>query len=134
MGAETCGAGKRDQRCFRLAQEIECPAPQPRLNDVRPCYARSAPDSSSIWDAKGNVRQPWREARAKQEEMCMQPGSSRRLRVFAATTLILGLPLAGKCQSYDADLVQSVRDAPVRSRPATNSEALFTAAKGTTLV
>ena len=64
----------------------------------------------------------------------MQPGSSRRLRVFAATTLILGLPLAGKCQSYDVDLVQSVRDAPVRSRPAANSEALFTAAKGTTLV
>jgi hypothetical protein len=46
----------------------------------------------------------------------------------------LGLPLAGPCQSYDVDLVQSVRDAPVHTRPAADAETAFTAAKGTTLV
>ena len=64
----------------------------------------------------------------------MQSGSFCRVRVFASATLILGLPLAGVCQSYDVDLVQTVRDAPVRSRPAANAETAFTAAKGTTLV
>src|SRR5678815_1747445 len=90
--------GCRDMRSRQTGPKVfptrsrnRVPRAARRLNDVRPCSARSAPDSSSIWDAKGNVRQPWREARAKQEEMCMQPGSSRRLRVFAATTLILGL-------------------------------------------
>jgi hypothetical protein len=64
----------------------------------------------------------------------MQLGSARRLGVFASAALVLGLPLAGVCQSYDVDLVQSVRDAPVRSHPAANAETTFTAAKGTTLV
>jgi hypothetical protein len=64
----------------------------------------------------------------------MQPRSFRCLGVFASATLALGLPLAASCQSYDVDLVQSVRDAPVRSRPAANAETAFTAAKGTTLV
>jgi len=59
---------------------------------------------------------------------------SRRLAVFASATLFLGLPLAGICQSYNVDLVQSVRDAPVHSRPAANAETTFTVAKGTTLV
>lgn len=64
----------------------------------------------------------------------MQLGSARRLGVFASAALLFGLPLAGVCQSYDVDLVQSVRDAPVRSHPAANAEAetAFTAAKGTT--
>ena len=45
--------------------------------------------------------------------------------------LVLGVPLGGMCQSYDVDLVQSVRDAPVHSHPAANAETAFTAGKGT---
>jgi hypothetical protein len=48
--------------------------------------------------------------------------------------LILALPLAGLCQSYDVDLVQSVRDAPVHLRPSASAETQFTASKGTTMV
>jgi hypothetical protein len=66
--------------------------------------------------------------------MHMQLGSARRLGVLAAATLLLGVPLCGMCQSYDVDIVQSVRDAPVRSHPDANSETAFTAAKGITLV
>jgi hypothetical protein len=54
--------------------------------------------------------------------------------MFASALLVLGLPLVGLGQSYDVDLVQSVRDAPVRSRPSANAETAFTAAKGTKLV
>ena len=64
----------------------------------------------------------------------MPLGLTRRLGVFAAATLVLGMPLGGMCQSYDVDLVQSVRDAPVRSHPAANAQTAFTATKGTTLV
>jgi hypothetical protein len=64
----------------------------------------------------------------------MPSGSFRRVTVFVSATLILALPLAGVCQSYDVDLVQSVRDAPVRSRPTANAETAFTATKGTVLV
>jgi hypothetical protein len=64
----------------------------------------------------------------------MQHGSARRLGVVASAALVLGLPLAGVCQSYDVDLVQSVRDAPVRTHPVASAETAFTAAKGTTLV
>jgi len=64
----------------------------------------------------------------------MQLGSVHRFGVLAVTALVLGMPLAGMCQSYDVDLVQSVRDAPVRSHPAANAETAFTATKGTTLV
>ena len=64
----------------------------------------------------------------------MQDRSGRRLGMPVAAALVLGLPLAGVCQSYDVDLVQSVRDAPVRSHPSSNAETKFTAAKGTMLV
>ncbi len=64
----------------------------------------------------------------------MRSVSFGRVKVFASATLTLCLPLVGVCQSYDVDLVQSVRDAPVRLRPAANAETTFTAAKGTTLV
>jgi len=64
----------------------------------------------------------------------MLRGSFRRVRVFASAVLLLGLPLAGVCQSYDVDLVQSVRDAPVRTRPTADGETAFTADKGTSLV
>jgi len=64
----------------------------------------------------------------------MRSVSFGRVKVFASATLTLCLPLSGMCQSYDVDLVQSVRDAPVRSRPSANAETTFTAAKGTTLV
>ena len=64
----------------------------------------------------------------------MQLGAARRLGVFASAALLFGVPLAGVCHSSDVDLVQSVRDAPVRAHPAANAETAFTAAKGTTLV
>lgn len=64
----------------------------------------------------------------------MQPGSTRRLGVLAVAALVLGTSLDGMCQTYDVDLVQSVRDAPVRSHPAPNAETAFTATNGTTLV
>jgi len=66
--------------------------------------------------------------------MHMQLGSTRRLGILAVATLILGLPLGGMCQSYNVDIVQSVRDAPVHSHPAANAETVFTVANGTTLV
>jgi len=62
----------------------------------------------------------------------MKLGSAHYPGVFAL--FVLGLPPAGMCQSYDVDLVQSVRDAPVRTRPAANAETAFTASKGTTMV
>jgi len=71
---------------------------------------------------------------AKQEDMRMQLGSFHRIGVFAPAALILALPLAGLCQSYDVDLVQSVRDAPVHLRPSASAETQFTASKGTTMV
>jgi len=64
----------------------------------------------------------------------MQHGSARRLGVVASAALVLGLPLAGVGQAYGVDLVQSVRDAPVRTHPVASAETAFTAAKGTTLV
>ena len=64
----------------------------------------------------------------------MQLGSARRLGAFASSVFLFGVPLAGVCQSYDVDLVQSTRDAPVHVRPAADAETAFTVAKGTRLV
>ena len=64
----------------------------------------------------------------------MHLGATGRLGLFVSATVFLGLPLPGMCQSYDVDLVQSVRDAPVHTKPSANAETAFTAAKGTKLV